>query len=288
MNDFAVRTQNLTKIFRSNFSRSPREAVRDLSLSVQPGEVFGLLGPNGSGKSTTLKMILGLAAPTRGTAEIFGRDSRIASSRASVGFLPENAYFYKFLTGAETLQFHGKLCGLHGGVLRKRILELIDLVGLNDARDARLSTYSKGMLQRIGLAQALIHEPRLLVLDEPTASVDPAGSRQICDLIVMLKSRGTTVLLSSHLLGQVQEICDRIAIIDRGRLVREGTVAEITQIENRTDLSVENASDDLLADLEARIRMSSATLIGRRPAHASLDEIFLQATRGHPKPGEFD
>src|SRR5207248_2520538 len=147
-----------------------------VELQVKAGEVYGLLGPNGSGKSTTLKIILGLVSPTRGQTEIFGRDSRLVESRATVGFLPENPYFYKYLTGTETLMFFGRLCGLGGGRLRKRIDDLLALVGLTNARERRLGTYSKGMLQRIGLAQALVNEPKLVVLDEPTAGVDPAGS----------------------------------------------------------------------------------------------------------------
>ncbi len=278
MSEIAVRTANLTKIYRTDFRRKPRVAVRDLNLEIRAGEIFGLLGPNGSGKSTTLKMILNLAFPTRGTVEIFGKTSSAAASRAGVGFLPENAYFYKFLTGEETLFFHGKLGGLRGAQLRDRVRELIELVGLNDARSARLSTYSKGMLQRIGLAQSLVHRPRLVVLDEPTASVDPAGSRDICNLIARLKANGTTVLLSSHLLTQVEEICDRIAILDRGELVRAGTVAEITESRRRTELVIENAPDALLAQLQAQIQNSTATLVTKRPARTSLEEVFLAAT----------
>ena len=197
--DPAVAVQGLTKIFPVPFHPTRRViAVNDLSLRIERGEVYGLLGPNGSGKSTTLKIILGLVSPTRGRTEIFGRDSRLVESREAVGFLPENPYFYKFLSGEETLRFFGRLCGMRGTTLRSRVNELLDLVGLNKARDRRLGTYSKGMLQRIGLAQALIHDPRLVVLDEPTAGVDPAGSREIRDLIMDLKRRGITVLLSSH------------------------------------------------------------------------------------------
>src|SRR5213592_3416097 len=169
MTEPAVQVKGLTKIFPIPFRRDKVIAVRDLDLRVEAGEVYGLLGPNGSGKSTTLKIILGLVSPTRGQTEIFGRDSRLVESRATVGFLPENPYFYKYLTGAETLRFFGRLCGMTGATLKSRVSELLDLVGLNKARDRRLGTYSKGMLQRIGLAQALIHDPRLVVLDEPTA-----------------------------------------------------------------------------------------------------------------------
>ena len=184
MTEPAVAVQGLTKVFPIPFRRTKLVALRGLNLEVAPGQVYGLLGPNGSGKSTTLKIILGLVSATAGTTKIFGRDSREVRSREAVGFLPENPYFYKYLTGEETLRFYGKLCGLSGQKLRARTNELLDLVGLQDARDRRLGGYSKGMLQRIGLAQALIQEPKLVVLDEPTAGVDPAGSREIRDLIL--------------------------------------------------------------------------------------------------------
>src|SRR2546423_4096011 len=196
----AVALNGITKVFTVPFQRRSIVAVRDLNLAVAPGQIYGLLGPNGSGKSTTLKIILGLVPPTRGQAKIFGRDSDRVASRESVGFLPENPYFYKFLTGEETLRFYGRLCGLRGAALKNRVEKMLAVVGLTSARSRRLAGYSKGMLQRIGLAQALIHEPALVVLDEPTAGVDPAGAREIRDLILALKSRGITVLLSSHLL----------------------------------------------------------------------------------------
>jgi ABC-2 type transport system ATP-binding protein len=240
--------------------------------------VYGLLGPNGSGKSTTLKIILGLVSPTRGRTEIFGRDSRLVDSREGVGFLPENPYFQKFLTGEETLRFFGKLCGLHGGRLKNRIDELLELVGLRKARKRRLGTYSKGMLQRIGLAQALIHDPRLVVLDEPTAGVDPAGSRDIRNLILDLKRRGITVLLSSHLLAQAQEICDRIGILADGVLVREGHLQELIAIENQTELVIADASDQLVNKLESVISRSNAKLIERRTSTTTLERLFLEAT----------
>src|SRR4051794_1583143 len=199
MTNSAVAVQGLTKIFPVPFHPTRGVvAVKDLSLHIEPGEVYGLLGPNGSGKSTTLKIILGLVSPTRGRTEIFGRDSRQVQSREAVGFLPENPYFYKYLTGEETLRFFGKLCRLPKRQLEKRIEELLALIGLNDSRNRRLSTYSKGMLQRIGLAQALINDPKLIVLDEPTAGVDPAGSRDIRNLILDLKRRGISVLFTSH------------------------------------------------------------------------------------------
>jgi ABC-2 type transport system ATP-binding protein len=275
----AIAVHGLTKIFSVPFHPTRRVvAVKDLNLRIEPGEVYGLLGPNGSGKSTTLKIILGLVSPTRGRTEIFGRDSRLVQSRDAVGFLPENPYFQKFLTGKETLHFFGRLCGLRGAKLRHRVNELLDLVGLNKARNRRLSTYSKGMLQRIGLAQALVHDPRLVVLDEPTAGVDPAGSRDICDLILDLKRRGITVLLSSHLLAQAQEICDRIGILAEGVLVREGRLEELIAIENQTDLVIADASDELVREIESIVNRSRAKLIERRKSTTTLERLFLEAT----------
>jgi ABC-2 type transport system ATP-binding protein len=275
----AVAVRGVTKVFPSPFKRRSVVALRDLNLEVSPGQIYGLLGPNGSGKSTTLKIILGLVSATRGRAEIFGRDSTLVESRESVGFLPENPYFYKYLTGSETIRFYGKLCGLRGVGLRRRVDELLALVGLTSARDRRLGGYSKGMLQRIGLAQALVQEPRLVVLDEPTAGVDPAGAREIRDLILDLKRRGITVLLSSHLLGQVQEICDRVGILANGILVREGALPDLLAIRNQTDLVLENASPEFLHELEMLAAKSGARLIEQGRSRTSLERLFLEATR---------
>jgi ABC-2 type transport system ATP-binding protein len=279
MTDSAVAVENLTKVFPVPFHRKSIVAVRDLNLRVGAGEIYGLLGPNGSGKSTTLKIILGLVSPTRGHTKIFGHDSSLVQSRESVGFLPESPYFYKFLTGEETLRFFGKLCRLSGARLDERVRELLELVGLTNARHQRLGTYSKGMLQRIGLAQALINEPKLVVLDEPTAGVDPAGSRDIRNIIVDLKTRGVTVLLSSHLLSQVQEICDRVGILSKGSLVREGRLEELLSIENRSELVLENASESLLAEIEKLAATSNAKLVERRRSTTTLERLFLDATQ---------
>jgi ABC-2 type transport system ATP-binding protein len=279
----AVALTGVTKIFPIPFQRRSVVAVRDLNLEVAAGQIYGLLGPNGSGKSTTLKIILGLVPPTRGHAKIFGRNSDRVASRELVGFLPESPYFYKFLTGEETLRFYGKLCGLRGAALKSRIEEMLALVGLTSARKRRLAGYSKGMLQRIGLAQALIQEPALLVLDEPTAGVDPAGAREIRDLILELKTRGITVLLSSHLLGQAQEICDRVGILANGVLVREGALNELLGVENQTQFVLENARPDLIdaiGDLAAR---SGARVIERGRPRTSLEQLFLEATEAPDK-----
>lgn len=275
----AVALTDVTKIFPVPLQRRSVVAVRDLNLEVEAGQIYGLLGPNGSGKSTTLKIILGLVPPTSGSARIFGRESDTVASRESVGFLPESPYFYKFLTGAETLRFYGKLCGLRGRSLSKRVEEMLALVGLTNARDRRLAAYSKGMLQRIGLAQALIHEPALLVLDEPTAGVDPAGARAICDLILALKSREITVLLSSHLLGQAQEICDRVGILANGALVREGPLQELLRVEKQRQFVVENASPALLEEIESLAARSGARITERGSPRSSLERLFLEATQ---------
>ena len=274
----AVRIENLTKIFPVHLRRQRVTAVRNISFEVRPGEVYGLLGPNGSGKSTTLKILLGLVTPNQGRAMIFGQDSRDYHSRRDVGFLPENPYFYKFLTAAETLRFYGKVCGMGGTILNKRVDELIHLVGLEDARDRRIGGFSKGMLQRIGLAQALIQDPRLVVLDEPTAGVDPAGSHQIRDLILDLKKRGKTVLLTSHLLEQVQEICDRVGIMARGEMIREGALAELVSVKNQTEFVIENATPEIRSQIEHLLQNSPAKLLSTRQPQRSLESVFLELT----------
>jgi ABC-2 type transport system ATP-binding protein len=281
MTEAAVAVHGLTKVFPVPLHRQTVVAVRDLNLRVEPGQVYGLLGPNGSGKSTTLKIILGLVSPTRGRTEIFGRDSTLVDSRAAVGFLPENPYFYKYLSGEETLHFFGRLCGLRGAALQKRVDELLELVGLTNARKRRLGTYSKGMLQRIGLAQALINEPKLVVLDEPTAGVDPVGSRDIRNLIVDLRRRGITVLLSSHLLAQAQEICDRVGILANGVLVREGRLDELLAVENQSELVLENASERLIGEIKAAAAKLNARVVDHRTSTTTLERLFLDATEGN-------
>ncbi len=278
----AISIKDLCKEFPVPFRRETVKAVQNLSLEVPAGEIYGLLGPNGSGKSTTMKIVLGLVRPTSGMTSVFGVDSRRVESRENVGFLPENPYFYKYLTGLETLLFFGKLCGLSGRTLGERSRELLRTVGLEDAGDRRLGGYSKGMLQRIGLAQALLGEPKLLVLDEPTAGVDPAGSHAIRDLILQCKSRGITVLLCSHLLGQVQEICDRIGIMDRGRLLAEGRIDDLAGKQNQLEVVLENASPSLLESLKSLSLASGARIVSQQPARTDLEKFFLEVTRTKP------
>ena len=272
----AVEVQNLTKVFAPAMRKDYIVAVEDLSFKVQPGEVYGLIGPNGSGKSTTMKVVLGLMAPTTGTTKVFGVDSHEVRSRNQIGFLPENPYFYKHLTGYETLRFFGKLCSLKGKQLKDRANELLQLVELEHARDRRLAGYSKGMLQRIGLAQALIQRPRLVVLDEPTAGVDPLGSRKIRDLILQLKVEGISVFLCSHLLEQVQEVCDRVGFIADGRMDREGRLDELIAIEDQTELVIENASPELLEKVQALLDADAqARLVRSGHPRTSLERLFL-------------
>ena len=281
MTDPAIRVSDASKIFPTPFRRRRIVALQNLNLEIAAGEIYGLLGPNGSGKSTTLKIILGLIQPSRGSVRIFGRDNSTAAVRRDIGFLPENAYFHKFLTGTETLRFHARLSGLGSRESKSRIAELLETVGLTRAAHARLSTYSKGMLQRIGLAQALIHRPKILVLDEPTAAVDPAGSRDIQNMIASLKKDGTTILLSSHLLTQVQEVCDRVGILHRGKLIREGRLEELLAIENQTEFIVENAPPEFLDQLERQITSVNGRVVLRRKPQTSLEQLFLKVTENH-------
>lgn len=275
----AVEITNLVKDFTTSFRKQPLRAVDDVSIRIMPGEVYGLIGPNGSGKSTTMKALLGLVAPTTGHCAIFGQDSLKVDSRNDVGFLPENPYFYKHLSGAETLRFYGRLCGLKGALLEEKTRELLALVGLEDARDRRIGGYSKGMLQRIGLAQALVQEPRLVILDEPTAGVDPIGSRQIRDLILKLRERGITVFLCSHLLEQVQEVCDHVGIIFKGRMVREGRLDDLIAIEDQTEIILKDASPELVARITAMVGESrGASLVRSGKPRTTLERLFLRET----------
>lgn len=270
-----VEIENLTKDFPSPFRSKKMRAVENVSLTIAAGEIYGLIGPNGSGKSTTMKALLGLLAPTSGTCRIFGRDSVRVDSRQEVGYLPENPYFYKHLTGKETLHFYGKLCGLKGKVLRDKTDELLELVSLERARNQKVGTFSKGMLQRIGLAQALIHDPRLLILDEPTAGVDPVGSREIRDLILSLKQAGKTVFLCSHLLEQVQEICDRVGIIFNGEIKREGTLDELITMKDRLEITVTGDPSSQEQLLELARSTQGLELVSSGAPKTSLESLFI-------------
>ncbi|MDZ4788993.1 MAG: ABC transporter ATP-binding protein [Blastochloris sp.] len=236
----AVETIGLSKKFKLQWRRGYFMALEPLDLVVKQGEIFGLLGPNGSGKSTTIKLLLGLLKPSAGSATVFGLKAGSIEARKRMGFLPENPYFPTFLNGLEVLRYYGKLSGLSGKFLEQRMEELLELVDLQESRHRTLKTYSKGMLQRIGLAQALLHDPDLLLLDEPTAGVDPLGSRQIRDILLNLKKRGKTLLFSSHLLEQVQEVADRVAILHQGQKLREGSLADLLEVPEQIQIKLQS------------------------------------------------
>ncbi len=227
--EYAVETFSLTKIFSDCWGRTKVYAVDDLNLQVRYNEVFGLLGPNGSGKTTTIKMLLGLLYPTKGRSVILGGDGTDPKINARIGFLPEESYLYRYLSARETLDFYGRLFGLPAKVRKMRIEALLDMVGLKAVANRAVGTFSKGMARRIGLAQALINDPDLLILDEPTTGLDPIGTRQIKDLILKLAERGKTILLCSHLLADVEDVCDRIAILYGGRIQAQGRVKDLLQ-----------------------------------------------------------
>src|SRR3954447_23233886 len=236
-NDSAVHTQNLTKIYTDFWGRPKVKALDDLSLTINRGEVFGLLGPNGSGKSTTIKLLLGLIFPTKGTASILGEPAGSTTINERIGFLPEESYLYRFLNGEETLRFYGRLFKMDRRTLNKRVPELLDIVGLDaKSRKRKPREYSKGMARRIGLAQALINNPDLILLDEPTTGLDPIGTREMKDLILSLKQQGKTVLLCSHLLADVQDVCDRITILFRGKQQEMGYVRDLLQKKDITSI----------------------------------------------------
>jgi len=244
----AIVTEGLTKIYRSGKRRT--EAVRDLSLEVKRGEVFGFIGPNGAGKSTTIKMLLSILYPTSGKAWIFGIDVRSPESRKRVGYLPENPSFYGYLSGEEFLRFAGMLAGLSGSKLEKKVKSLLKYVGIYDARKRKLRKYSKGMIQRIGLAQALVGDPDLIILDEPTSGLDPLGRKLTLDLIRSLRSRGKTVFFSTHILKDVEEIADRVGILYKGKLLKIFSLDEEKMGGGDYQIEVENAGIDLLAAAE--------------------------------------
>lgn len=280
----AVEIEDVHKTFPGHWGKGGVYAVKGVSLSIPQGGVYGLIGPNGSGKSTIMKALVGLLAPDAGSCRVFGKPATAAANRREIGFLPENPYFYKFLTGAETVRFYGRLCGLRGAELKARTEELLELVGLTDAAHRRLGGYSKGMLQRVGLAQALVQRPRLLVLDEPTAGVDPIGSRAIRDIILTLKEQGMTVFLCSHLLEQVQEICDRVGILYHGVMIAEGTMEELTRDNSRMEMTLCNPSPELLL----RLREVAGDAFERMaPARNSLESVFLRGIQAKLRERDF-
>ncbi len=277
--DAAILTRGLTKDYTDFWGRPKVRALAGLDLEVRRGEVFGLLGPNGSGKTTTMKLVLGLIWPTAGDVRILGRDARETEVRARIGFLPEETYLHRFLTGEETLEFHGKLFDIPKAERRRRIDALLEKVGLTQARGRRIREYSRGMGRRIGLAQALINEPDLVLLDEPTAGLDPIGTREVKDLIVELRKDGRTVLLSSHLLADVEDVCDRIAILRRGKACRQGSVDEILTVQDETRFTAKGLSKEDAKEIERLLRAKAADVRVDRPRE-TLESVFLREVRG--------
>ena len=249
----AIEAEGLVKIFRSRWSGKEVRAVDGISLRVERGSTFGLLGPNGAGKTTFVKLLLSAAHPTAGRATVFGRDSREPEARRPIGYLPENHRFPTYMTGRSMLDFYGALSGMDAASRRKRIPELLATVGLAEWGDVRLGKYSKGMLQRVGLAQALMHAPTLLILDEPTDGVDPIGRRQIREILQTLEQQGVTIFLNSHLLAEVELFCHDVAIIHRGRVALEGKVKDLTAGSGYR-VEAENVPERLQQDLRNRAR----------------------------------
>jgi len=272
----AIRIQNLTKDFAVGMRGMKLRAVEDLCLEVGDNEIFGLLGPNGSGKSTTIKIILGLLEASTGTCEIYGRPSKLVDARRSVGFLPEAPYFYRYLTGRELVRYYARICMVPRVEIDAAVDSVIKLVGMTEAANRRVGTYSKGMLQRIGLAQSLVHDPQLVILDEPTAGVDPLGSAAIAEIVRELKRRGKTILLSSHLLAQIEGLCDRVAILHRGKLVREGRVDDLVEEKDAESLVVQGLSAEGRAAVEAEIKAQGGRLARVEKPRLSLDAYFLK------------
>jgi ABC-2 type transport system ATP-binding protein len=277
--DTVFETRNLTKIFKDFWRRDKVRAVDGVDLKVESGEVFGLLGPNGSGKSTIVKMALGLLYPTRGYAAVFGRPPGSAKNKDRIGFLPEETYLYRYLDAESALDFYGKLFNLTRPERKRRTASLIEMVGLTAARNRPLKEYSKGMARRIGLAQALIGDPELLFLDEPTAGLDPIGTREMKDLIIDLKNRGKTIFLCSHLLADVEDVCDRITILYGGKICSEGTVAELLARTDTTQITAPALSDEAIREVAEIIRREAQAEPEITSPVERLESFFLRVIR---------
>ena len=266
----------VTKTFKDFWMRPRVRAVDGVTLEVRRGQVYGLLGPNGSGKSTTIKMLLGLLQPSAGRIAILGKRPTDVATKRLIGYLPEESYLYRFLTGRETLDYFGRLFRLDGRARRERIDMLLQMVGLEAVQHRPVGEYSKGMQRRIGLAQSLINDPQLLILDEPTSGMDPVGSRQIKDLIATLARRGKTVLLCSHLLGDVEDLCDRVAIMYGGKIRAEGTCAELLTQEHATILETSDLPDGVVAEVKDVLARHDLTLKRVEHPRRSLESLFLE------------
>jgi len=281
-----VEARALSKVYRDFWGRPKVRALKGLDLEIKQGEIFGLLGPNGSGKTTTIKLLLGLLFPTDGRALVFGKDATDVAKNQRLGYLPEESYLYRFLNAEETLEFYGRLFAIPHDVLRGRVSELIKKVGLEGARKRQLKEYSKGMTRRIGLAQALINEPELILLDEPTSGLDPIGTREMKDLILKLRDEGKTVLMSSHLLPDVQDVCDRIAILHQGELKELGAVSELLTVQDVTQFKAKGLSHAAEEEIRAVIARHGGELLKVEHPTLSLEELFLNIVKdSEARPG---
>ena len=271
-----VSATGLTKEFRDFWGRPKARAVNDIDFEIRPGEVVGLLGPNGSGKSTTVKMLLGLLYPTGGRLTVMGRSPRAVETKRDIGYLPEESYLYKYLTAEETLDFFGSLFNLSAADRARRIEQLLDMVGLSHARRRRVGEFSKGMQRRIGIAQAMINDPSFLILDEPTSGLDPLGCREVKDLILTLKKRGKTVLVTSHLLSDVEDVCDRVIILYGGKIRATGALSDLLTVSDSTTITTPALSGEAMEKVLAALR---ETLHGEEfkvdHPHRTLEEFFL-------------
>lgn len=285
--EVVVETRSLTKVYRDFWGRKKKTALNALDLKIYRGEIFGLLGPNGSGKTTTIKLLLGLIFPTSGDAFVFGEPAAKVEKNERIGYLPEESYLYRFLNAEETLDFYGRLFNLDPEVRRRRAAELIEIVGLSADKKRILKEYSKGMRQRIGLAQALINDPELIILDEPTSGLDPLGTRWMKDLILDLRRKGKTVLMCSHRLDDVQDVCDRIAILYNGDLQTLGKVSTLLEDAARLEVRASNVkeSPQLRAELEEVFRRHGGRLESVGHPTTTLEDLFLrivEESRAHP------
>jgi ABC-2 type transport system ATP-binding protein len=285
--NLVVETRRLTKIYRDFWGRQKKVALRALNLQIYRGEIFGLLGPNGSGKTTTIKLLLGLLFPTDGDALVFNTSAAEVKKNERIGYLPEESYLYRFLNAEETLDFYGRLFNLPPGERKKRADRLIDMVQLTADKKRSLREYSKGMRQRIGLAQALINDPELVILDEPTSGLDPSGTRWMKDLIVDLRNRGKTILMCSHRLEDVQDICDRIAILNLGELQKLGSVRSLLEDVDRVELRAKKVqlSPSLKKDLEDVLAKHGGELEFIGHPTTTLEDLFLrivEESKAHP------
>jgi ABC-2 type transport system ATP-binding protein len=284
--EIILQTRALSKVYRDFWGRQKVRALKGLDLEVRRGEVFGLLGPNGSGKTTTIKLLLGLLFPTEGEALVFGKPASDVAKNERLGYLPEESYLYRFLTADETLDFYGRLFDMPSDVRRQRIDELIEMVGLQKARKRQLQEYSKGMTRRIGLAQALINDPELIMLDEPTSGLDPIGTREMKDMILRLKDEGKTIVMCSHLLADVQDVCDRIAILHQGELKELGRVDELLKVADVTQIRAKNLSVDCQQELRDVISRHHGELVSLDNPTSTLEELFLEIVRdSEARPG---